>query len=236
MTRTELFNAIRPFAPNGKFTDSHVKAIDALADSFGLAAVGGAEGAQARTLKKPAEFFAALRYPFGAMSQSQVDGFNTLLKALSPWPISWVAYGLATARHETAKTMQPIKEIGGPAYFKKMYDIEGERPGKAKELGNLSPGDGAKYAGRGYVQLTGKYNYEKYGLSTRPDDAMIPAEAARVMKNGMENGRFTGKQLSDYLPGDYVGARRIINGTDKAELIAGYARTFEAALKAGEWS
>lgn len=45
MTRTELFNAIRPFAPNGKFTDSHVKAIDALADSFGLAAVGGSEGA-----------------------------------------------------------------------------------------------------------------------------------------------------------------------------------------------
>lgn len=45
MTRTELFNAIRPFAPNGKFTDNHVKAIDALADSFGLAAVGGSEGA-----------------------------------------------------------------------------------------------------------------------------------------------------------------------------------------------
>lgn len=45
MTRTELFNAIRPFAPNGKFTDSHVKAIDALADSFGLSAVEGAEGA-----------------------------------------------------------------------------------------------------------------------------------------------------------------------------------------------
>lgn len=45
MTRTELFNAIRPFAPNGKFTDTHVKAIDALADSFSLAAVGGTEGA-----------------------------------------------------------------------------------------------------------------------------------------------------------------------------------------------
>lgn len=45
MTRTELFNAIRPFAPNGKFTDSHVKAIDALADSFGIPAVDGAEGA-----------------------------------------------------------------------------------------------------------------------------------------------------------------------------------------------
>lgn len=45
MTRTELFNAIRPFAPNGKFTDSHVKAIDALADSFGMSAVDSPEGA-----------------------------------------------------------------------------------------------------------------------------------------------------------------------------------------------
>lgn len=45
MTRTELFNAIRPFAPDGKFTDNHVKAIDALADSFGFAPLGNASGA-----------------------------------------------------------------------------------------------------------------------------------------------------------------------------------------------
>lgn len=56
------------------------------------------------------------------------------------------------------------------------------------------------------------------------------------MVDGMEAGRFTGKKLSDYLPGDYVNARRIINGTDKAEQIAGYARQFEAALKAGGWA
>src|SRR3546814_6075636 len=42
-----------------------------------------------------------------------------------------------------------------------MYDIRGDRPAKARELGNLTPGDGAKYAGRGYVQLTGKSNYVK---------------------------------------------------------------------------
>jgi len=189
----------------------------------------------AHTLTKPSDFFAALRLKFGPMSQSQVNGFNEVLKAMSTWPVSWAAYGLATAWHETAATMQPVKEYGGEAYFKRMYDINGERPGVARSLGNLSPGDGVKYAGRGYVQLTGKTNYEKYGLAGRPDDAMLPHEAARVMVNGMERGRFTGKNLEDYLPGDYVGARRIINGQDKAELIAGYAQTFEKALVAGGW-
>lgn len=190
----------------------------------------------AHSLKKPADFFAALRVALGPMSQSQVDGFNELFKAMAAWPISWAAYGLATVWHETAATMQPIKERGGDAYFKRMYDINGERPHVARSLGNLSPGDGVKYAGRGYVQLTGKTNYEKYGLANRPDDAMLPHEAARVMVNGMERGRFTGKKLADYLPGDYVNARRIINGTDKASEIATLARTFEKALSAGEWS
>lgn len=36
MTREALFDAIRPFAPDRRFLDSHVDAIDALADAFGL--------------------------------------------------------------------------------------------------------------------------------------------------------------------------------------------------------
>jgi len=52
-------------------------------------------------------------------------------------------------KHETASTMQPIKEIGNAAYFKRMYDIEGARPAKARELGNIHPGDGAKFCGMG---------------------------------------------------------------------------------------
>ena len=62
------------------------------------------------------------------------------------------AYVLATTNLETGYTMRPINEFGGNAYFKKMYDIKGDRPSKARELGNLSPGDGIKYHGRGYVQ------------------------------------------------------------------------------------
>lgn len=189
-----------------------------------------------RRLVSPDAFFASVRSRFGGLSQKQVDGFNVLLDAMKAWPVSWVAYGLATAWHETGETMQPILEYGGPAYFKRMYDIEGQRPAKARELGNLTPGDGVRYSGRGYVQLTGKINYARYGLADRPDDAMKPDVAASVMVDGMENGVFTGKALRDYLPGNYVAARRIINGTDKAELIAGYARDFETALVAGRWS
>ena len=73
----------------------------------------------------PARFFAGVRKRFGRLSQGQVDGFNTLLTALSDWPVSWVAYALATTWHETAMTMQPVKENGGSAYFRRMHDIEG---------------------------------------------------------------------------------------------------------------
>lgn len=180
-----------------------------------------------------AAFFDTMRKEFGSLSTSQVSGAESLIAALGDWPVSWIAYALATAYHETAHTMQPIKERGGEAYFKRMYDIMGERPAKARELGNVKPGDGARYAGRGYVQLTGRANYAQYGLADNPDDAMKPEVAARVLKDGMEKGRFTGKSLKDYLPGDYIGARRVINGTDRAQMIADYAIKFEKALKAG---
>lgn len=45
---------------------------------------------------------------------------------------------------------------------------------------------------------------------------------------GCTEGWFTGKKLADY--SDYVNMRRVVNGTDRAEMIAGYAETFEAAL------
>ena len=180
-----------------------------------------------------AAFFDTMRKEFGSLSTSQVSGTEALITALGDWPVSWTAYALATAYHETAHTMQPIKERGGEAYFKRMYDIMGERPAKARELGNVKPGDGARYAGRGYVMITGRTNYARYKLEDRPDDAMKPDVAAFILKDGMERGVFTGKSLKDYLPGDYVNARKIINGLDRATLIAGYAKSFEAALYAG---
>ncbi len=187
------------------------------------------------------------------ISDDEFRGCNALIRAcaVAGWPISYTAYALATAYHETAHTMLPIKELGGTAYFTRMYDINGNRPAKARELGNLSPGDGAKYAGRGYVQLTGKFNYAKasaklkaMGLAVdlvrNPDQAMDPQIAALVMVYGMIEGWFTTRKLPDDLPArglgtlrQFVLSRDIINGVDKDDEIAAYAMEFQRGLQAG---
>lgn len=181
----------------------------------------------------PSLFFASVRRTLMPhMGQSQVDGLNSILEATDGLPVTHRAYMLATAYHETAYRMQPITEYGNHAYFDK-YSA-GTAIGK--RLGNTQPGDGFLYRGRGYVQLTGRANYAKAGaklgvlLEQSPDLALDPHIAANVMVRGMQDGWFTGKKLTDYLPGDYASARRIINGTDKAKTIAGYAQHFEAAL------
>ena len=196
-----------------------------------------------------AVFFDRVRAaPFrGSLTQQQVDGLGAILDAAAAYglpDIRWLAYCLATAFLETARTMQPIKEMGGTAYFTRMYDIKGERPAKARELGNLTPGDGAKFCGRGYVQLTGRTNYERAGkklgidLVAVPGRAMEPDIAAEIMFAGMTEGWFTGKKLADYFApskSDAVNARRIINGTDRAKDISDYYEAFLAALKASGW-
>lgn len=203
-----------------------------------------------QSLQDPAAFFNAIRAgkTLGpTLSVEEVEGCEAIIAACHGFPVSWAAYCLATAAHETAFTMQPIKERGGTAYFTRLYDITGERPAKARELGNVQPGDGARYCGRGYVQLTGRANYAKAAQQVgvdfvaEPDLVMQPEYAAAIMRRGMKEGWFTGKSLTSYLPAEanrdqFKNARRIINGLDKADAIAGYAVEFQAALKAGGWS
>lgn len=174
-------------------------------------------------------FFNTVRAKFGSLSQSQVDGFNTIVSLTDGLPVMHQAYMLATVWHECARTMQPITEIWGPTKAQRGY--EGR-----KDLGNTVPGDGARFKGRGYVQLTGRANYAKAAklvgedLLARPELALRPDIAARVMMTGMLTGWFTGKKLGDFKT--YRDMRRVINGTDKADLIAGYAAVFESALVA----
>jgi len=199
-----------------------------------------------------AAFFTAVRAkPFGgALSQGQVSGMESLLDACPPLlATDSLAYCLATAFHETAKTMLPVKEYGGDAYYRRMYDPQGDRPKVAKDLGNTVPGDGVKFAGRGYVQLTGRANYRRatgelqalgvldrtMDLTVTPDMAMVPDIAASIMFRGMAEGWFTGRKLSQYFNGavpNATGARAIINGTDKAYEIAGHFQAFRTALLA----
>ena len=170
------------------------------------------------------EFYARVRPIFGGtLSQKQVDGIEALLAATEALPVTHRAYLLATAMHETASTMQPIAEYG---------------KGKGKPYGKPGRYGQAQY-GRGYVQLTWDDNYARADKALGLNGALLkdfnlamqPTIAAKILVRGCSEGWFTSKKLADYLPGDYRGARRVVNGLDKADLIAGYAREFEAALR-----
>lgn len=180
-----------------------------------------------------AAFFAEYRKQFGALAQEKVVALEFLLSKLEsdPFPtLPQAAYALATVKHETADTYLPVKE----AYFMKNAEEWRRR--------NLRY---HPFFGRGYVQITWKANYQKAGeklgmdLVTDPDVVMRPEVSYAIMLRGMTEGWFTGKKLSDFINStrtDYRGARRVINGTDKASLIAGYATKLEGTLKAAGYA
>jgi putative chitinase len=149
-----------------------------------------------------------------------------------------VAYMLATVKHECANTFQPVPEYGADSYFAKY-----ERPSAISvRLGNSEAGDGLRFKGRGYVQITGRNNYKKLSAAlglgmtfvAQPTLVLEPLNSYRIMSLGMRSGLFTGKKLDSYINSigaDYIGARRIINGQDKAFEIAAMAAKLEKALK-----
>lgn len=156
------------------------------------------------------------------------------------------AYIAATAGWETAGTYRAIHERhNGPsaeAYFEARYGIPTTT---AHRLGNMHPGDGYRYHGRGLVQITGRANYRKLSdalgrfagifvdLEEEPDLALAPDIAYHVLMLGMTRGLFTGLALSRFIDGgrrDYSHARQVVNGMDRAEQIAAIARQWETAM------
>jgi len=189
--------------------------------------VGGQSGYDEPMISRKIFFDGIRSGPFpGKLTAGQVKGITFILDEWErrEWTdLRWLAYILATTEWETAHTMQPITELGGKRYLmsKKYWP----------------------WIGRGYVQLTWKRNYEAMragvlevtGLDivAEPDNALDPNAAAFIMFDGMLKGTFTGKKLSDFFNDaktDWVNARKIINGLDKAYEIANVAKMFYADL------
>ena len=131
--------------------------------------------------------------------------------------IRWIAYMLATVRHETQMSYEPVAEIGkGAGYKYGNPDTFTDSAGKSHT--NI-------YYGRGYVQLTWKDNYAAVGeaigqgerLAIDPELARDPDIAYDVLSYGMRKGRFTGRKLGSYISGDrcdYYASRAIVNPKD----------------------
>lgn len=202
-------------------------------------------------------FFSTVRMPLfgGRLSANQVNGTEAILFAwvAKPFDSRWLAYMLATVYHETDRSMCAISEnlnysaTGLQATFAKYFNTEqaaaySRQPQRianrayANRMGNgdEASDDGWRYRGRGLVQITGRDNYAKYGITDNPDMALDPTKAIEILFDGMIKGRFTGKKLADYFSAtgsDWIGARRIINGSDRAIDIAGFAKKFAAAIE-----
>lgn len=114
------------------------------------------------------KLFDGLRDWRGVVLPNQVKGLNFLIDCIEQdkfmTRLDWVAYALATTQHETAYTFLPVHEYGGRQYFINRY---GGHTRKGRELGNDTPEEGAIYAGRGDVQLTGESNYERMEVALR---------------------------------------------------------------------
>jgi len=205
----------------GKLTDAAVRAFQA---SKGLEVDGVAgvntmtalRGGGSRSLEqhhsappagglKPAQIAAAL----GCNLHTVKTNWPPILEALVSHGIDDLACQiavLATVGTEVA-SFEPINEFGGPSYFTRMY--EGR-----KDLGNVHQGDGARYHGRGYIQVTGRANYRTYGqklgvpLEDQPDLALQPDVAAKVL------AAYFADHGIDKLAaaGDWQGVRRAVNG------------------------
>jgi peptidoglycan hydrolase-like protein with peptidoglycan-binding domain len=146
----------------------------------------------------------------GASTPDVVDNWPLIEQALDEAGLEDDATRIAAAATvlvEVGPRFDPINEFGDRAYFTRMY--EGR-----DDLGNTRPGDGARYHGRGYIQLTGRANYRTYGqrlgvpLENKPQLALEPKVAARVLADYFK----TRDIAASARRGDWREVREKVNG------------------------
>ncbi|CAH1670838.1 MULTISPECIES: hypothetical protein [unclassified Chelatococcus] len=195
-------------------------------------------------------FFAyARRSPFGdRLTQQQVDGMTDILNEwdahYSHLPLAYLACYLGQVFRETGGTMVPVRETFATSDKQAMTRLETAwTSGKLPSV--KTPYWRKGWFGRGRMQITHAENYAyaqaKSGLPIVADPSLMLDSKAdlKVSLPGTIEGWWTrGKhRMSMYLDRpdpDFEGARRIVNGTDKAKLVATYCEAFLAALKAAE--
>lgn len=195
-------------------------------------------------------FFSSIRISLfkGKLTQGVVDTVEAIISSCDKYCITDYrqrAYIFGTAYHESYLSTRnpewlPVREgwvnsnQGAINAVTSLY-----RSGKISKNYALPQANGHSYYGRGYVQITHDYNYKGLGkrlnidLYNNPDLALNRSVAADILVVGMKEGLFTGKRLSQYFTPnltDNKNARRIVNGTDQADRIAGYADKFYIAM------
>lgn len=181
-------------------------------------------------------FFQVLREAGLNLTTQNVFGFNKMLAYAehNKVDVLKLPYILATAWWETAQTMTPVRE----AYW--MSEAWRKR--------NLRYWP---WYGRGLIQTTWEANYKKMskyvGVDLLEDpDALLRWEVSLpALFVGMEKGLYTGKDLDDFIDNvdesdeedlrEFINARRIVNGTDKAATIGRIALVVEKALKKAKY-
>lgn len=118
-----------------------------------------------------------------------------------------MAGAMATIRVEVGKNFKPIREYAsGEAY-------EGR-----KDLGNTEKGDGVRYAGKGFIQLTGRANYAYFGqkigldLISNPDLALDVEVGAKILAHYFKDRGVVEACLAK----DWLKVRKLINGVNRA--------------------
>ncbi len=233
--------AFPDLAAGNEFNADTETALRAWQSSVGLVADGiaGPRTLSALGVSPPAELAVSADvavvsklFPFTRTSNiaKNLPYVTAALAAFGLTDANLVSVALGTIRAET-EGFVPIAEL--PSHFNTL-------PGQAAfsaydgRLGNKNPGDGARYRGRGFVQLTGRENYEKFGkvldisLADNPDSGCAPEVAACLLAAFLDANK---ARLSAALAKDDLkAARKVINGGSHG--LDRFSETYRMAQKA----